>query len=131
MTSALDLSTLDADALRVLASRLMSEMRGKQVLIDKHAHEMANVQELGASSVDGPGTGKVGAHRSGLRQAGSDELGRCWKTGHSQFDNGPMRTQRYRPWRAGLKCCTRPSAPRSNRNKQVQHVITTTSETQL
>ena len=46
MTSAPDLSTLDADQLRQLASRLMEEMRGKQALIDKLTHEMAILKRL-------------------------------------------------------------------------------------
>ena len=46
MTSAPDLSTLDADELRQLASRLMEEMRGKQALIDKLTHEMAILKRL-------------------------------------------------------------------------------------
>ena len=46
MTSAPDLSTLDADELRQLASRLMEEMRGKQALIAKLTHEMAILKRL-------------------------------------------------------------------------------------
>jgi len=46
MTSAPDLSTLDADELRQLASRLLEEMRGKQALIDKLTHEMAILKRL-------------------------------------------------------------------------------------
>lgn len=46
MTSALDLSTLGANELRQLASRLLEEMRGKQALIDKLTHEMAILKRL-------------------------------------------------------------------------------------
>jgi transposase len=46
MTSAPDLSTLNADELRQLASRLLEEVRGKQVLIDKLTHEMAILKRL-------------------------------------------------------------------------------------
>jgi transposase len=46
MTSAADLAHLDADQLRVLATRLMAEMRAKQTLIDKLTHEMAVLKRI-------------------------------------------------------------------------------------
>jgi transposase len=46
MTSTPDLATLSTDELRQLASRLLEEMRGKQVLIDKLTHEMAILKRL-------------------------------------------------------------------------------------
>ncbi len=46
MTSLADLAHLDADQLRVLATRLMAEMRAKQTLIDKLTHEMAVLKRI-------------------------------------------------------------------------------------
>ena len=46
MTSHADLTHLDADQLRVLATRLMAEMHAKQALIDKLTHEMAVLKRI-------------------------------------------------------------------------------------
>jgi transposase len=46
MTSPADLAHLDADQLRVLATRLMAEMHTKQTLIDKLTHEMAVLKRI-------------------------------------------------------------------------------------
>jgi len=46
MTSPADLAHLDADQLRVLATRLMAEMHAKQALIDKLTHEMATLKRI-------------------------------------------------------------------------------------
>jgi transposase len=46
MTATPTLDHLDAQQLRELAARLMAEMRGKQVLIDKLTHEMATLKRL-------------------------------------------------------------------------------------
>jgi transposase len=46
MTSPADLAHLDADQLRVLAARLMTEMHAKQALIDKLTHEMATLKRI-------------------------------------------------------------------------------------
>jgi transposase len=46
MTSAADLAHLDADQLRALAARLMTEMHAKQALIDKLTHEMATLKRI-------------------------------------------------------------------------------------
>jgi hypothetical protein len=46
MTATPTLDHLDAQQLRELATRLMAEMRVKQVLIDKLTHEMATLKRL-------------------------------------------------------------------------------------
>jgi transposase len=46
MTSPADLAHLDADQLRALAARLMTEMHAKQALIDKLTHEMATLKRI-------------------------------------------------------------------------------------
>jgi transposase len=46
MTSPADLAHLDAEQLRVLAARLMTEMHAKQALIDKLTHEMATLKRI-------------------------------------------------------------------------------------
>ena len=46
MTATPTLDHLDAQQLRELATRLMAEMRFKQVLIDKLTHEMATLKRL-------------------------------------------------------------------------------------
>ena len=46
MTSAADLAHLDAEQLRALAARLLTEMHAKQTLIDKLTHEMAVLKRI-------------------------------------------------------------------------------------
>jgi transposase len=46
MNSTVDLDTLNAEQLRTLAARLMTEVRAKQTLIDKLNHEMAVLKRL-------------------------------------------------------------------------------------
>jgi transposase len=46
MNAPADLAHLDADQLRILATRLMAEMRAKQTLIDKLTHEMAVLKRI-------------------------------------------------------------------------------------
>ena len=46
MTSAADLAHLDAEQLRALAARLMTQMHAKQTLIDKLTHEMAVLKRI-------------------------------------------------------------------------------------